>query len=258
MGCGICVRSCPAGALKLSENKRHVPVLFDPAKCRGCFVCAEKCPQGAVKQYGRVMSVRDVVREISKDEIFFFYSGGGVTLSGGEPLSQPDFAAEILRNCRELGIHTAIETSLYAPPEAVAKMLPWLDVLYVDLKYMEGKLHRQWTGADNSLILGNLSRIEGSAAELELIVRIPLVPGVNDSDENLTAAAEFCKSLGKLREIELLPYHRLGLETYRNLGRDYLLADVVPPTRAHLLERSAFIHSQSPGVPVRAGGEVTG
>jgi len=246
------VRSCPEGALSLAKD--GLKVVTDSLKCRNCFVCVGKCLQNAHKKYGSFLSVAEVVREIAKDEIFFFHSDGGVTISGGEPLSQPDFVAEVLRECRELGIHTALETSFYAPYESIEKVLPWLNLLYVDLKHLDKELHKQWVGVDNALILENIRKFDQTNEPLEIIVRIPLVPGVNDSDDNLSSIAEFCKSLKKLREIELLPYHRLGLETYRNLDLDYLLPELVPPSQERILERASFLALQNPGVPIRVGG----
>jgi pyruvate formate lyase activating enzyme len=127
-------------------------------------------------------------------------------------------------------------------------------VLYVDLKQMDPTAHREWVGADNALILENLLQADRAELPLEIIVRIPLVPGANDSDANLRATAEFCRGLRKLKEIELLAYHRLGTETYRHLNRDYPLQHVVPPTRERLLERADFLAQQNLGVPVRVGG----
>ena len=202
------------------------------------------------------MSVREVVREITKDEIFFLHSGGGITISGGEPLSQPDFVSGILKESRELGIHTALETSLHAPFANLEKILPWLNALYVDIKHMDEEFHKQWVGADNLVILANLRKIDESNYPVETIVRIPLVPGANDSDSNLSATAEFCKSLKKLKEIELLTYHRLGLETYRNLGMNYPLKELLPPSRERMLERAAFLSEQNIGVPIRVSGGV--
>lgn len=252
VGCGLCIRSCPNGALAISED--GLKVITDSSKCQNCFVCVTKCLRSAHKKYGNLLSVQEVVREIVKDEIFFFHSGGGVTISGGEPLSQPDFVAEVLRECRQLGIHTALETSFYAPYESIAKVLPWLNVLYVDLKYMDREFHKQWVGRDNSLILDNLRKIDQTTEPVEIIVRIPLIPGANDSDANLSATAEFCRSLKKLIEIELLPYHRLGLETYRNLEMTYLLPELVPPSPEGITERADFLARQNPGVPIRVGG----
>lgn len=231
-------------------------VLTDASKCKNCFVCVGKCLQNAHIRYGHLMSVRDVVREIIKDEIFFFHSGGGVTISGGEPLSQSDFVAEVLRECRELGIHTAMETSLHAPYESLEKVLPWLNVLYVDLKHMDKEFHKQWVGQDNTLILDNLRKLVQANDLLEIIVRLPLIPGANDSDANLSATAEFCRSLQKIKEIELLPYHRLGMETYRNLEMDYLLKELVPPSQEQVSERVEFLNLQRIGVPIRVEGDI--
>ncbi|MBS4031454.1 MAG: glycyl-radical enzyme activating protein [Clostridiales bacterium] len=251
-GCGTCVGSCPEGALSMTDN--GLKVLTDFSKCNHCFICVSKCLFGAIKEYGSFMSVPEVVQEISKDEIFFFHSSGGVTISGGEPLSQPDFVSEVLRECRALGIHTAMETSLFAPFGSIKKILPWLNVLYVDIKHMDGKLHKQLAGADNSQILENIQKIDQSEYPVEIIVRIPMIPGANDSDANLSLVAEFCKSLKKLKEIELLPYHRLGTDTYKNLAMDYPLKDLVPPSQDRILERASFLSQQNPCFPVRVGG----
>jgi pyruvate formate lyase activating enzyme len=250
IGCGICVRSCPEGALSISDDTQKV--LTDLSKCKKCFICAAKCPRRAIKQYGSLMSVKEVVGEISKDEIFFFHSGGGVTISGGEPLSQPEFVSEVLRECRALGIHTAIETSFHVPYENMEETLPWLNVLYVDLKHMNKVLHKEWVGHENSLILDNIKKADQSKYPLEIIVRIPMITGMNDTDSNLLAAVEFCKSIKKLKEIELLPYHRLGTETYKYLEMEYLLKDLAPPSQELIFERARFLMELNPGVPVSA------
>ena len=238
-GCGTCVKVCPAGAVSLAVESGKAR--FDRAKCRGCFECVSKCPAGALKKYGVPMTVEEVAAEISRDEVFYFHSGGGVTISGGEPLYQPRFTAEILRECKRLGIHTAIETCLFAPWDCVEAVLPWLDVLYVDIKLMDEGLHKRWTGAGNRLILENLRRIDGSFYNIEIIARIPLIPGVTDTDKNLSDAVEMLSRIKKLKDIELLPYHRLGIETYRNLGREYSLKDLVPPSEEHMLERRKYL-----------------
>lgn len=204
------------------------------------------------------MSVQEAVREISKDEIFFFHSAGGVTISGGEPLNQSDFVSEVLQSCRQIGIHTAMETSLYAPFESIEKILPWLNVLYVDIKHMDREIHKHWTGSDNSRILENIRKIDQSGYPVEIVVRIPLIPGVNDADENLLLIAEFSKSLKKIKEIELLPYHRLGSDTYKNLQMEYSLKDLVPPSPERIMERASFLTQKNPGVPVRVGGGFVG
>lgn len=254
LGCGICVRACPQGALSMSEDGQRI--IFNSSKCKNCFACVRKCPQRAWKKYGSLMSVQEVVREISKDEVFYFHSGGGLTVSGGEPLYQSDFVLEVIRECRALGIHTAMETSLYAPWENIKKILPWINVLYVDIKQMDRTLHKNWVGVENTLILDNILKVDKSSNPLEIIVRIPLIPGANDSDANLIATALFCKSLKKLIEIEILPYHRLGVETYKNLDTSYQLKELVPPSQERILERADFLSGQIPNVSVRVGGEI--
>lgn len=252
IGCGLCVASCPTGALHLSSEGSKVSV--DQAKCSRCFLCVVKCPHRAWKQYGSIMTVEEVIREIAKDEIFFFYSGGGVTVSGGEALSQVDFTAAVLRACGRRGIPAALETSCYAPWGEMEKILPFLQNLYVDLKLMDRDLHQQWVGVDNSLILDNIRRIDQSSHPVEIMVRIPLIPGLNDSDDNLAATGAFCRSLKKLKVIEILPYHRLGKETYSHLGRDYAFKELLPPSPAWILERAGFLAGQKPGVPVYVNG----
>lgn len=250
--CGVCMDVCPEGALFMPED--GLKVRTDVSKCSHCFICVSKCPQGAIKKYGSLMSVRAVVREITKDEIFFYYSGGGVTISGGEPFRQPDFSAAVLRECRERGIHTAIESCLHEPYKSIEKALPWLNLCYVDIKHMDGESHKRWVGPDNSLILANIRRVDRCEYPLEIVVRIPLIPGANDSDTNLTKTAEFCKSLKRLKHLELLPYHRLGVETYNYLEREYSLKELVPPTRDWILERASFLSQRIPGVSIKIGG----
>lgn len=250
--CGTCVRSCPQGALTTSADSGKI--VTDATKCTTCFICVTKCPQRAIKKYGCQMTVQSAVQEIVKDEIFFFHSGGGVTISGGEPLTQPDFVAAVLRECKERGIHTAIETSFHVPFAVIEKVLPWLDVLYVDIKHAEQEQHRQWVGSENSRILDNIKKADESKHPLAIVVRIPLIPGINDTDANLSATAKFCRSLNKLKSIELLPYHRLGIETYKNLGIEYAMGELARPAQAAILERADFLSQQNPGAPVQSGG----
>lgn len=238
-GCGTCAEVCPAGAVSPEEEKGKAEL--NSAKCRACFACVSECPAGALKKYGVPMTVEETVAEISRDEVFYFHSGGGVTISGGEPLYQPRFTAEVLKECKRLGIHTAIETCLFAPWNHVEAVLPWLDVLYADIKLMDEGLHKRWTGAGNGLILENLRRIDASPYDVEIIARIPLIPGVTDTDGNLSDTVEILSRIKRLKDIELLPYHRLGIETYRNLGREYSLKDLVPPSEEHVIERRKYV-----------------
>ncbi len=224
-----------------------------PLTCKWCST-PESQQFGVEKEYGRKMTVAQVIAEISKDEIFFFHSGGGVTISGGECLVQPDFVAEILKECGLRGINTAIETSLFAPWQSVAKILPFLNNLYVDIKHPDANEHKKLVGMDNGVILSNLKKIDESDIPFELHLRIPLVPGVNDTNDTLLAILHMAATLKKLKEIEILPYHRLGVGTYARLGRSYELDDVCTPSWEYIVERAEFLRQQGPRVPVKVGG----
>lgn len=250
IGCGICIESCPEDALTMDNGK----ILISDEKCKMSLLCYDKCAQSAYKKYGNSMSVDELLKEIAKDEIFYYHSNGGVTFSGGEPLMQPDFLAEIMKLCKQRGIHTAMETSLFAPFKDIEKILPYLDVLYTDIKFIDRDKHKEYTGAVNDLILENILKIDSSSYPVEIYIRIPLIPGINDSRENLLSTVDFCKDIKKLQEIELLPYHRLGIETYKNLGLLYKLPDIAIPTPDRIRELKNFVSAHSRGIKIRTGG----
>ncbi len=252
LACGRCIEACPNDAISLSQDNRAV--VTDRNLCDNCFSCADVCPSHAVKPYGTRMTVSAVMDEVRKDEIFFYHSGGGVTLSGGEPISQSSFAAALLEESKKLGINTTVESCLYGHFNSVEKLLPWLDTIYVDIKQMDGVIHREWTGQDNQLILDNLVEIDRSDSSPTIIVRVPLVPGFNDGDENLLATLQYCKGLSNLKSLEILPYHRLGIDTYRYLEQNYSqCSDIAPPTVERLSERIAFLKKQNSGLAIFSG-----
>ena len=226
-----------------------------PLRCRWCSTpeswASEPQTDTRGTVHGRAMEASAVFREILKDEVFFFHSGGGVTLSGGEPLIQPAFAAEILRTCRASGIHTALETALYADFSALEAVLPHVNHLFVDLKHSDGAAHRALTGVDNGLILQNLARLHEAGLRGDLVLRTPLIPGLNDDGANLAVTARIAATLPRLLHAELLGYHRLGLETYRRMGLDYPLGGVTPPSRDHLAACADVMRQAAPGLAVR-------
>lgn len=250
--CNECVKACPEKALE--SLRKGEGILLRKNLCTACFECIEKCPENALKAYGMNMDVESVLKEIEKDEVFFFHSGGGVTLSGGEPLLQAEFCGEILKGSRERGIHTAIETSSYAPWERYEKVLPFLDTIYTDIKCFDTEKHRELTGVANNLILENLKKIDASEYDLELIIRVPLVPGCNDSDENLTQTLAFCSTLRKITCLELLPYHRFGVETYGLLGLSYKLHGVESATIPWAEEKADMLRKKGTAVKIRVSG----
>lgn len=233
--CMRCVEVCSHDAIRAVGGRIEI----DKDKCAGCMKCAGICPESAVVQYGRKMTASEVVREAAKDEVFYFHSGGGLTLSGGEPLMQSEFALEVLRGCSERGINCAMESSFFAPWEKIEPLLPYLSRLYVDIKHTDAESHKRLTGVESSLILENIRRADASPHHFELVVRMPVIPGVNDRDEDMLRLAEITNSLKKLQFVELLAYHRLGTETYKRLDMKYPLQDLQSPSREYMRERAS-------------------
>lgn len=224
--CLDCAAACPQGAIHEVNG-----VVCTSDACTLCGTCTEVCMAEARQIAGKRYTVDELLAEVERDLIFFEESGGGVTLTGGEPLSQPAFASAFLRACRERGIPTAIETCGFAQPAAFLKAALLADLVLFDLKLVDAEKHRLHTGVPNDLILHNLETLV--ARRRPVTVRIPVVPGVNDSPEDISG---FTAYLGNLRpaRVELLPYHRIGADKYRRLGRPYKLTDTPQPAAAHL------------------------
>lgn len=249
--CGVCIDACPAEALSADEAGGRI--VTDKSRCVRCFACVKKCPASAMLSYGIRMTAKEVVAEIAKDEIFYYHSKGGVTLSGGEPLDQADFVREILSGCAAHGIHRAMETSFLASRNVVETILPHLELLYVDLKHIDPIAHTRITGAGNEIILENIVRAGKSRLEFGMIVRMPIIPGINDDDADIERAGAFIGGLGKVRAIEILPYHRLGTEAYRNLGMEYRLSSVAVPDMEYMEKIAAMLAAAS-NKPLIIGG----
>lgn len=219
--CGACIDACPEGAVYWDSAdapeglERPLTPHLDRARCTACGSCAEVCYAGALRIEGQHISAAEVVEEVLKDRAFFDRSGGGITLSGGEPLAQPAFAAEILRLAREAGLHTAMETAGCVPWENVAQSLPYCDLFLFDIKHAEAARHRALVGSDNQSILANLQQLCARGARV--IVRVPVIAGFNDTVTDLEAIAGIVRGVG-VDEIHLLPGHRYGAGKYRLLG----------------------------------------
>jgi len=226
--CSECVSTCPEGATVKASG---APVL-DRSLCNACGKCAEICPAQAIEVVGLRLGAAQLLREIEKDRIFHDDSGGGVTFSGGEPLSQPDFLSEILDLCRKKEIHATVDTCGFAPADVLESIAEKTDLFLFDLKALDEKKHFAFTGESNRLILENLKRL--AAKGKKTVVRIPVVPGVNDDDENIRGTAEFLRSLGTISEISLLPYHKLGRDKYRGLEKKPSGDDFTPPSAERL------------------------
>lgn len=208
-------------------------------RCRWCcnpesqeFKVQTMTVGGKTKIMGRDVTVEEVMAEVDKDELYYRRSGGGMTLSGGECLFQPDFSAALLRAAKERGYHTAIESTGCAPYEEIQKLLPYLDLYLMDIKHMNSDKHKQFTGQPNDRILENARRIAENAKEL--IIRVPVIPTFNNTKEEIRAIAEFAASLSNVKQLHLLPYHRLGQDKYAGLGRTYTLSAIEPMTDAYM------------------------
>ncbi len=204
---------------------------------------------GKTKVVGRDVTVREVIDEVLKDRIYFRRSGGGLTLSGGESLLQADFAAALLSAAKENGITTAIESTGFAPFSSIEKILPHLDYYLMDIKHMNSEKHKKFTTQPNERILENAPKI---AERVNLTVRVPVIPGFNDTDEEIRDIASFAKTLKNVTEIHILPYHRLGADKYAGLGREYELADLLPPADEKMEHLKAV--AESVGLKCQIGG----
>lgn len=222
--CGLCEDDCPVeGALKFTRGKLSG---IERSKCTNCLACYEACPSDAIKQWGKSMSVEACMEEIRKDKGYYERSGGGVTVSGGEPLLQSDFVAELFKACKEEGIQTCCETTFHADWREVEKVLPYTDIMISDIKHMDTEIHKTYTGVHNHKILENLKRL--TAGNRELILRIPVIPDVNDDMDNIRATADFILEElgGRVRTLQLLSFMRLGEEKYASLGMPYKMEAV--------------------------------
>lgn len=225
-----------------------------PLRCKWCST-PESQRMKMEKGYGKDMTVEEVMKEICKDEIFFFHSGGGVTISGGEVLMQADFAKEILKASIEQGISTAIETSLYSSYERIRELLPYLTSMYIDFKAADERRHEFYTGVSNEKIKENLVKVSAEFMG-DIHIRIPTIPTVNMFQKNMEDTSKFLRKLKHIKDIELLPYHRLGLETYERLGRIYELKDMETPDMETMRKMAEIIRVNSPGIAVKIKGEL--
>lgn len=221
--CFACIPVCDPQAL----SKKGKNIKIDQEKCDLCGKCEDVCVYEAMEIIGKERTVEEVVEEIEKDRIFYDQSGGGVTISGGEPFMQPEFLEVMLEELRERKIHTAVDTSGFVSPEILEKLYPKVDLFLYDIKMMDKKKHKQYTGVDNSQILENLKTL--SQKEKPVVVRIPLISGVNDDEKNIADLAQFLLSLN-LIQINILPFHKGWEKKYKRLRKERPQYDFIPPS----------------------------
>lgn len=231
--CGRCLKAC-----KISAISPDHPGMIDRERCTGCGECANGCPAGALVLKGRQMSVQQIVKELKKDATTYRRSGGGITLSGGEPLVQYTFAAELLKACKAQGWHTAMETTGVGTDEAVDTVIPYVDTVLLDIKHMDGQQHKTYTGITNEAVRKNAPRISRIS---QTVVRIPVIPGFNCTADDIRAIAEFSRTLTDVRTIHLLPYHSFGENKYELMGMAYSLKDVKQLKPEDLEEYQAMV-----------------
>ena len=226
--CGRCIEVCDTKAISLDGQGVHI----DRESCAGCGKCVEVCIPEALRFIGREMSVDEVFDELVRDIDYYRDSGGGVTVSGGELLFQPEFTTALLKRCQDAGMHTCIDTTGYGDTAALERMLPHTSLVLFDIKHMDPVKHKELTGHSNELILQNLKLIVSRG--VPVVVRVPVIPGVNDSDQGITAIARAVAGLSKSIPVNLLPYHRFGMGKYKMLDQQYKLGELVPPTSEKL------------------------
>lgn len=246
IGCGECIEVCPESAI--SDNGGMI--LFDRQKCVNCLECTKICNSGARKVAGEEMTAKEVFEEISKDFVFYDTSEGGVTFSGGEPMLHPEFIRDVSGMVKAEGFTTAIETCGVFPSEHLDVVQGCIDYALFDLKFMDSEKHQKYCGTPNDLALYNFEKVVDT---IPVIARMPVIPGINDTEEDIGELKDFLqKYSGKLKEIDILPYHNLGVAKFDALGRHYSLEDLEAPSK----ERMAALKSELEGIGlfVKIGG----
>jgi len=234
--CGACVAVCPQKAITLVDGR----IETDRSRCRACGRCIEVCNADARSIAGRLMTVDEVMREVERDIIFYSRSGGGVTLSGGEPMDQHEFAEAILRACKERAIHTVVDTAGAVHPAFLDTIIGLVDLFLYDIKFLDKEKLLYHTGAARALLCGNLRRLIEKGARV--IVRVPVIPGINDGEKEWKELATFINRTDGIEAIQLLPYHASGRQKYARLGRKDPLGPVAPPDEGHLKSLASHLH----------------
>ncbi|OGF67700.1 MAG: hypothetical protein A2Y62_11185 [Candidatus Fischerbacteria bacterium RBG_13_37_8] len=245
--CGECVRHCAADFL-LQNERGHI--VLPVKECPECGECAKVCPSQALEYIGKLMSVEEVMSEVDKDRLFYEESGGGVTFSGGEPFAQPEFLEELLIRCRAKKYHTTVDTCGYVPGVVLARIAPLVDLFLFDIKIMNTEVHRKYMGRANWGILENMKRL--AKAGKTIMIRIPVIPGITDTEQNLNDMIAFLKKLSDIHEVALLPFHAAGEAKYKKLRRRKPVRNIMPPSEAKMNDLRRLFENN--GFSVKIGG----
>ena len=245
INCNTCLTACPSDAISIEDG-----IMFtDKRKCSLCGECAKKCPTEAREIIGRKATACEVMKEIEKDIIFYQESGGGVTFSGGEPLMQQEFLEEILHCCQKKEIHTTLDTSGYCAWPFLDRIREMIDLFLFDVKIMNDEAHKKYTGVSNQIILENLKKLAGENENI--IVRIPIIPGINDDAQNIKDIGKFLASIS-IKCIELLSYHNIASEKYARIGKNYALENTRVPAKEKLSKISNLLREYD--LIIKSGG----
>lgn len=252
--CGKCLKACPQKAIASGKSIQHAAtqeivrtIHIDRSICNNCGECSKVCIYKALYICGEDYTLDQILQRSSKDIPFYEQSGGGVTVSGGEPLSQPEFTRQFLKLLKESGVHTALDTTGYGSFQTIEKVLPYTDLFLYDLKHMDSSQHKIATGAGNELILENARKIAQAGGSIQ--IRFPIIPQFNDFEENVRKTGAFCKSLGKsIRVIQLLPYHNLGVIKYQRIEDGSVVFEADPPSDAKIRSIKELLENM--GLPV--------
>lgn len=245
IGCKGCMDACPQGAITFTRDGPQT----DRGRCQNCGKCAEVCPTGARELIGKYMTAEEAFSEVEKDILFYRNSGGGVTVGGGEPMMQPGFLVEFLKMCHEKGIHTALDTSGHAKWNTMDEVLKHVDLVLYDIKQIDPVKHADYTGVSNELILENARRISDKG--IPTIIRVPVISGYTDGEQNIRDIMEFVSILGSVTTVDLLPFHRLGEPKYKKLDRNYEFEGAQPPTDECMQKLKRLVESF--GLQARVG-----
>jgi pyruvate formate lyase activating enzyme len=244
--CGSCLDECPTGAISPDKGD----LIPDSEKCIRCATCTEICPTGAREMVGRIMSVEEVVAEVEKDLLFYDESGGGVTFSGGEPLAQPAFLIGLLKACGQREIHRTVDTTGLTDPDTLIQVAENTDLFLYDLKLMNPERHLQFTGVRNERIISNLEIL--TLLGVEIIIRYPVIPSVNDDLENARLTAEFVSSLKGVPDVNILPFHKAARDKHERFGLDYRIDEAAEASDEQLSRICAVMEEK--GLKVKIGG----
>jgi len=254
--CSLCTNICPLGTgTPIIVQDDRVTGFRESSECNNCLLCADECPSRAIMIWGKKMTVPELMKIILEDRSFYLKTGGGVTLSGGEVMLQWEFAALLLKACKDESINTCVESSLHCQAGHMEKVYEFTDLVITDIKHMDTEKHKEFTGVGNELILSNIKRTVD--LEIPLVIRIPVVPDHNNSEVNIRATGEFIKNkLGNnILQVQLLPYRKMGTEKYASLRMPYPMDDFITPERQvwekNLLELAEILKEY--GIPAVAG-----